>query len=107
MQAHLKDLIAGLLAPLYPQERGSLLRDPDAGALRGLLYQLEQGLGTVPRRDLAQDLATTREAPQRAAAAATPAAQHCRALVRVQQALGCDEVCAGAVLQALDSTLAV
>jgi ATP-dependent RNA helicase SUPV3L1/SUV3 len=41
--AHAKDLVVDLLAPLA-------LTGESSPALRGLLYQLEQGLGTAPRR---------------------------------------------------------
>ncbi len=43
LQAHAKDLVLGLLSPL------AFANDPSP-ALRGLSYQLEQGLGTVPRK---------------------------------------------------------
>lgn len=47
LQAWARDLVDGLLAPLR-----RLGEDAELGAeARGLLYQLEQGLGTVARRD--------------------------------------------------------
>ena len=52
LQAWARDLVDGLLAPL----RG-LSEDGGLGAeARGLLYQLEQGLGTVARRDATAQL---------------------------------------------------
>jgi ATP-dependent RNA helicase SUPV3L1/SUV3 len=45
--AHAKDLVLGLLSPLK-------FADEPSAPLRGLLYQLEQGLGTASRRDTAK-----------------------------------------------------
>jgi len=60
LQAHAKDLVSFLLAPIQPPERASLAHDPEAAALRGLLYQLEQGLGSARRQDVAPQLALLR-----------------------------------------------
>ena len=49
LRAHVKDLVADLMSPLE-------LGDDLSPALRGLLYQLEQGLGTAPRSGLAGSL---------------------------------------------------
>jgi ATP-dependent RNA helicase SUPV3L1/SUV3 len=60
LQAHLKDLVSQLLAPIDPPERAALQQDPEAAALRGLLYQLEQGLGSAKRQDVTPQLALLR-----------------------------------------------
>jgi ATP-dependent RNA helicase SUPV3L1/SUV3 len=60
LQAHVKDLVSQLLAPLYPPERAQLMAAHDAAALRGVLYQLEQGLGSARRQDVAPQLALLR-----------------------------------------------
>jgi ATP-dependent RNA helicase SUPV3L1/SUV3 len=57
LQAHLKDLGALLLEPLYPEDRAALLHEASSAPLRGVLYQLEQGFGSVARRDVAAQLA--------------------------------------------------
>jgi len=62
LQAHVKDLLSFLLAPIQPPERAALVHDPEAAALRGLLYQLEQGLGSARRQDVAPQLALLRPA---------------------------------------------
>jgi ATP-dependent RNA helicase SUPV3L1/SUV3 len=62
LQAHVKDLLSFLLAPIQPPERAALAHDPEAAALRGLLYQLEQGLGSARRQDVAPQLALLRPA---------------------------------------------
>jgi ATP-dependent RNA helicase SUPV3L1/SUV3 len=49
--AHAKDLVVDLLSPLA-------LAGESSAPLRGLLYQLEQGLGTAPRRHLEKLLRT-------------------------------------------------
>jgi ATP-dependent RNA helicase SUPV3L1/SUV3 len=56
LQAHLKDIVSFLLAPINPPERAELVQDGEAAALRGLLYQLEQGLGSARRQDLAPQI---------------------------------------------------
>ena len=68
LQAHAKDLVAALLAPLYPPERRALTEHADGAALRGLLYQLEQGLGSVSTRAVRAQLAALRRADRRALA---------------------------------------
>jgi hypothetical protein len=51
VHAHVKDVLSFLLAPICPPERATFSDSSDAAAaLRGLLYQLEQGLGST-RRD--------------------------------------------------------
>ncbi|HTU61412.1 MAG TPA: hypothetical protein VMF89_23315, partial [Polyangiales bacterium] len=60
LQAHVKDLMSFLLAPIQPPERAALVQDPEAAALRGLLYQLEQGLGSARRQDVAPQLTLLR-----------------------------------------------
>jgi len=62
--AHTQDLIAHLLAPLYPAERAQIARGAHNAPLRGLLYQLEQGFGSVARRDVAPLLAQMSAAEQ-------------------------------------------
>jgi ATP-dependent RNA helicase SUPV3L1/SUV3 len=62
LQAHVKDLLNFLLVPIQPPERAALAHDPEAAALRGLLYQLEQGLGSARRQDVAPQLALLRPA---------------------------------------------
>lgn len=62
LQAHTKDLVSHLLAPIQPPERAALAHDPEAAALRGLLYQLEQGLGSARRQEVAPQLALLRPA---------------------------------------------
>ena len=62
LQAHVKDLVSFLLAPIQPPERAALAHDPEAAALRGLIYQLEQGLGSARRQDVAPQLALLRPA---------------------------------------------
>ncbi|MCH9687855.1 MAG: helicase, partial [Deltaproteobacteria bacterium] len=51
LQAWVRDLVEGLLEPMHRIENDA----PDA-RLRGLLYQLQQGLGTVSREDAAAQL---------------------------------------------------
>jgi ATP-dependent RNA helicase SUPV3L1/SUV3 len=60
VQAHLKDLISHLLAPITPPERAALVQAQEGAALRGLLYQLEQSLGSVRRQDVAPQLGLLR-----------------------------------------------
>jgi ATP-dependent RNA helicase SUPV3L1/SUV3 len=62
LSAFAKDLAGELLAPLRGLEASS-------GALRGLLYQLEQGLGTVSRRQARAQVAALDDADRRALAA--------------------------------------
>jgi ATP-dependent RNA helicase SUPV3L1/SUV3 len=62
LQAHVKDLLSFLFAPIQPPERAALAHDPEAAAPRGLLYQLEQGLGSARRQDAAPQLALLRPA---------------------------------------------
>ncbi|MEX1362721.1 MAG: helicase, partial [Nannocystaceae bacterium] len=52
LQAWARDLVDGLLAPLRDLEHDQSL-GPEA---RGLLYQLQQGLGTIARRDATAQL---------------------------------------------------
>jgi ATP-dependent RNA helicase SUPV3L1/SUV3 len=56
LQAHVKDILSFLLAAINPPERAELVQDGEAAALRGLLYQLEQGLGSVRRQEVAPQL---------------------------------------------------
>jgi ATP-dependent RNA helicase SUPV3L1/SUV3 len=49
LRAQVKDWLAELLAPLQPPQPSAA---GDHAALRGVLYQLEQGLGCVARREL-------------------------------------------------------
>jgi len=58
LQAHLKDVLAHLLEPLSGDGHGDsqLLKEQASAPLRGLLYQLEQNLGSVSRRDVAEQL---------------------------------------------------
>jgi ATP-dependent RNA helicase SUPV3L1/SUV3 len=56
LQAHVRDLVTQLLAPLEPPDRAPLTAAAERAPLRGLLYQLEQGLGSVSRRDLGSQL---------------------------------------------------
>jgi ATP-dependent RNA helicase SUPV3L1/SUV3 len=63
-----KDLITFLLEPVYAPERSALLQDPGAAALRGVLYQLDQGLGSARRQDVAPQLALLRAADRSALA---------------------------------------
>ncbi len=56
LQAWARDLVDGLLAPLVRLEQTA----PDG--LRGLMYQLRQGLGTIDRHDAKAQLRTLRAA---------------------------------------------
>ncbi|HKP57883.1 MAG TPA: helicase-related protein [Polyangiales bacterium] len=56
LNAHARDLVAHLLAPLQPPDRAPLTAAAERAPLRGLLYQLEQGLGSVTKRDLGVQL---------------------------------------------------
>jgi len=64
LQAHTQDLLAHLLAPLYPPERAQIARGAQNAPLRGVLYQLEQGFGSVARRDVNALLAQMSPAEQ-------------------------------------------
>jgi ATP-dependent RNA helicase SUPV3L1/SUV3 len=54
--AHVKDVIGQLLEPLQAPVQPQSASAPAAAALRGLLYQLEQGLGSVSRRQVAAQI---------------------------------------------------
>ena len=62
LTAHTKDLISYLLEPLTPQDRAQNAVESGSAPLRGLTYQLEQGLGTVSKRQVASQLHTLNEA---------------------------------------------
>ena len=85
VSAHLKDLVASVLAPLYPPDRKQLLDQPESAALRGILYQLEQGLGSVSTRAVRAQLTSLRREER-------------RALARWQIALGSQSVYARGLL---------
>jgi ATP-dependent RNA helicase SUPV3L1/SUV3 len=56
LHAHLKDLVAYLFEPLSQVTRTLTGDARESAPLRGLVYQLEQGLGTVLRRQVAPQL---------------------------------------------------
>jgi ATP-dependent RNA helicase SUPV3L1/SUV3 len=56
LQAHSRDLVAHLLEPLAQISRTLTGDARESAPLRGLVYQLEQGLGTVLRRQVAPQL---------------------------------------------------
>jgi ATP-dependent RNA helicase SUPV3L1/SUV3 len=57
VHAHVKDVVSSLLAPITPAERAAFSDSSDAAAaLRGILYQLEQGLGSLRRDAVAPQL---------------------------------------------------
>ncbi|HKU40008.1 MAG TPA: helicase-related protein, partial [Polyangiales bacterium] len=56
LHAHARDLVTQLLAPLQPEDRAPLTAAAERAPLRGLLYQLEQGLGSVRKRDVGPQL---------------------------------------------------
>jgi ATP-dependent RNA helicase SUPV3L1/SUV3 len=56
LHAHVRDLVAHLLQPLSQLERTLTGSGREGAPLRGLVYQLEQGLGTVLRRQVAPQL---------------------------------------------------
>ncbi len=60
--AHTKDLTAYLLEPLTAKDRTESASEFTSAPIRGLLYQLEQGLGTVSKRQVAAQLHTLSEA---------------------------------------------
>ncbi len=64
--AHTKDLLAHLLEPLAPQDRAQHAAEAASAPVRGLIYQLEQGLGTVSKRQLGAQLHTLNESERTA-----------------------------------------
>ncbi len=71
--AHTRDLVTHLVEPLHPADRALALSEQQSAPLRGVLYQLEQGLGTVSKRKLEPQLQTLGEAER--------AALHARGIV--------------------------
>jgi ATP-dependent RNA helicase SUPV3L1/SUV3 len=64
--AHTKDIVVHLLEPLFPEDRTQMLEARANAPLRGLLYQLEQGLGTVARSQVAPQLQNLSDAEKAA-----------------------------------------
>jgi ATP-dependent RNA helicase SUPV3L1/SUV3 len=67
VHAHMKDVVSSLLAPISSEERAAFSDSSDAAAaLRGLLYQLEQGLGCARRAAVAPQIQLLTAAEHRA-----------------------------------------
>jgi len=64
--AHSKDVVAHLLEPLHPTDPAQIEIERNSAPLRGLVYQLEQGLGTLAKRQVEAQIQALSEAERQA-----------------------------------------